>query len=43
MTKKVLAGAVLWTLALSGLAFAQGTFTKAQVGDRIRKVEDGVD
>jgi len=43
MTKKVLAGAVLWTLAMGGLAFAQGTFTKAQVGDRIRKVEDGVD
>jgi hypothetical protein len=30
-------------LAVSGLASAQLAFTKAQVGDRIRKVEDGVD
>ena len=30
-------------MAVSGLAVAQGAFTKAQVGDRIRKVEDGVD
>ena len=30
-------------LAVSGLAAAQLAFTKAQVGDRIRKVEDGVD
>jgi hypothetical protein len=30
-------------VAVSGLAVAQGAFTKAQVADRIRKVEDGVD
>ena len=28
---------------MSGLALAQATFTKVQVADRIRKVEDGVD
>ena len=38
----VLAG-VLVCLVLSGLAVAQVVFTKAQVADRIRKVEDGVD
>lgn len=43
MTKKILAGVVLGWMAASGLAVAQGTFTKAQVADRIRKVEDGVD
>jgi len=31
--------AICWTAP----TFAQGTFTKAQVADRIRKVEDGVD
>jgi TolA-binding protein len=30
-------------LALSGTALAQAVFTKVQVADRIRKVEDGVD
>src|SRR6187401_2403458 len=43
MTKKILAGAVFACLCVSGLAFAQLALTKAQVGDRIRKVEDGVD
>jgi hypothetical protein len=43
MTKKTLVGAILSCLCLSGLAFAQLAFTKAQVADRIRKVEDGVD
>ena len=38
----VLAG-VLVCLVMSGLAVAQVVFTKAQVADRIRKVEDGVD
>jgi hypothetical protein len=28
---------------ISGAAFAQGSFTKAQVGEQIRRVEDGVD
>ena len=37
-----LAGALV-CLVLSGLAVAQVVFTKAQVADRIRKVEDGVD
>jgi hypothetical protein len=43
MMKRILVGAVLAWVAVSGLAFAQLPFTKAQVGDRIRKVEDGVD
>ena len=43
MTKKILAGAVFACLCVSGLASAQLAFTKAQVADRIRKVEDGVD
>src|SRR5436190_16311975 len=44
MTKRnVLVGAIFTSLAVSGLASAQVTFTKAQVADRIRKVEDGVD
>jgi hypothetical protein len=38
----VLAGALV-CLFMSGLAVAQVVFTKAQVADRIRKVEDGVD
>src|SRR6187551_1744600 len=45
--KKTLVGVVLVCLAclaVTGPVLAQvGTFTKAQVGDRIRKVEDGVD
>ena len=43
MTKKTLVAAILACLCLSGLASAQLAFTKAQVADRIRKVEDGVD
>ena len=44
LERKTLAGAVLVGLALSGPVLAQvASFTKAQVGDRIRKVEDGVD
>ena len=43
MTKRMLAGTILACLTVSGAALAQGAFTKAQVGDRIRKVEDGVD
>jgi len=42
-TARILVGAILACVAASGLAVAQGAFTKAQVGDRIRKVEDGVD
>ena len=40
--KRIVAGAIGACLALSTLA-AQVAFTKAQVADRIRKVEDGVD
>lgn len=43
MTKRMLVGAILASLALGGVALAQVVFTKAQVADRIRKVEDGVD
>ena len=43
MTRTVVLGAVLLSLTMSGLALAQAVFTKAQVADRIRKVEDGVD
>ena len=43
LKRNALAGAVLMCLCVSGLAMAQAVFTKAQVGDRIRKVEDGVD
>jgi len=44
MTKKnTLVLVILICLAVSGLALAQLSFTKAQVADRIRKVEDGVD
>ena len=42
MKKHIVAGVVLACLSVSGAALAQ-VFTKAQVGDRIRKVEDGVD
>jgi hypothetical protein len=42
-TRRIVAGSIVTCLVVSGLAFAQGAFTKAQVGDRIRKVEDGVD
>ena len=40
---RIVAGTMVTCLALSGLASAQLPFTKAQVADRIRKVEDGVD
>jgi hypothetical protein len=43
MTKNILVGAIVGSLVFSGLASAQTVFSKAQVGDRIRKVEDGVD
>lgn len=44
MTKtKFLGRVILACVGVSGLALAQGTFTKPQVADRIRKVEDGVD
>jgi TolA-binding protein len=42
LTRKMLVVTVA-CLAVSGLAVAQLAFTKAQVADRIRKVEDGVD
>src|SRR5262245_55096257 len=43
MKRTVLAVAALVCVSMSGLAMAQAVFTKAQVADRIRKVEDGVD
>ena len=43
MTKRILVGAVLACLVPGAVALAQAVFTKAQVADRIRKVEDGVD
>jgi hypothetical protein len=44
MTKKtLLAGVAVTCVLLGGIAFAQVVFTKVQVADRIRKVEDGVD
>ena len=43
MKNTVAVGAILASLAVSGSALAQLAFTKAQVADRIRKVEDGVD
>ena len=43
INKAVVVGTVVACLAVGGAAFAQLAFTKAQVGDRIRKVEDGVD
>ena len=42
-TRGILVAAALTCLAVSGPATAQPVFTKVQVGDRIRKVEDGVD
>ena len=41
--KSVLIGAVVVCLGVVGIVSAQAVFTKVQVGDRIRKVEDGVD
>jgi hypothetical protein len=43
MTKHMVVAAVFACLTLGGVALAQVVFTKAQVADRIRKVEDGVD
>lgn len=43
MTTHVLVGAMFTCLVASGVASAQVVFTKVQVADRIRKVEDGVD
>jgi len=43
MTKRILVGAVLVCLVPASVALAQVVFTKGQVADRIRKVEDGVD
>ena len=43
MKTRILLGAILACLACSSVAFAQRVFTKPQVADRIRKVEDGVD
>jgi hypothetical protein len=40
--KLIVAGVTLTCMAVSSLA-AQAVFTKVQVGDRIRKVENGVD
>ena len=45
-TMKISSIAALWAaafLCVPASAVAQTVFTKAQVGDRIRKVEDGVD
>jgi len=41
--KRVLTIALLICLGITAVAAAQLAFSKAQVGDRIRKVEDGVD
>ena len=40
---RIVVGTIVACLAVSELALAQLAFTKAQVADRIRKVEDGVD
>jgi len=43
-TKGLLSAVLIASLVVGGgSSFAQTVFTKAQVGDRIRKVEDGVD
>ena len=39
----IVVGTIVACLAVTGLAAAQLAFTKPQVADRIRKVEDGVD
>jgi hypothetical protein len=39
---RVLLTVILPALSLPTVFFPQGSFTKAQVADRIRKVEDGV-
>jgi hypothetical protein len=43
MRKNTVAGVFLAFLGLSVSGAAQAAFTKAQVADRIKKVEDGVD
>ena len=43
MLKRMFLGAILACVTVTGLVHAQGVFTKPQVADRIRKVEDGVD
>ena len=43
MTKTQLAVVAFACVLLSGIVLAQVAFTKVQVADRIRKVEDGVD
>ena len=43
MLKKILAGAIVVCVAASDVVLSQVAFTKAQVADRIKKVEDGVD
>jgi len=42
-TTRIVVGTIAACLVVSGLASAQLAFTKPQVADRIRKVEDGVD
>jgi TolA-binding protein len=42
-TARILVGAILACVAVNGLVVAQVAFTKPQVAERIRKVEDGVD
>ncbi len=43
MKRRTILGALVACLMLGGLTFAQVVFTKVQVGERIKKVEDGVD
>ena len=43
MTSKSLRRSILLGVSCASLALAQTAFTKIQVGDRIRKVENGVD
>jgi hypothetical protein len=43
LTRIAVVAVVLMCATMSGPARAQSVFTKAQVADRIRKVEDGVD
>ena len=42
-TRSIVVVAIVASLTATGVAVAQLAFTKAQVGDKIRKVEDGVD
>src|SRR3954464_10711727 len=43
MNKPLLIAAIVACLGVGAIAAAQAVFTKVQVADRIRKVEDGVD